>query len=765
MAVCIPPQITEQIKANIPAKAMRSLAGMTKENQEAYIASIVDAFEVDNDTKGLLKMGLEQEVLMKQKDMLKSMVKGKDVSPTAKKTLSDKIDQLDRLNGFDDNFIEEVVEAKLGARLEPEQAKEIVDAVNNLKPLLDKDGNPILKDGKYTPEFGEAIKAYKEAIRKANPSSFGQQVVSTGNANLLFNVKSSITNIVSNTSFAMVASVDRTADFGTPYKFERAFQEAIEDAKFYAENGFDVTRAENIDENIRILGETMVQFGDRNAIEKLAGNMNKLVYQYALSTPDQFYASLAKRDTIYRMARNKVKELDPSIEVGSEKFNNLWDVMVEDALKMNPQTEVGIELKDIAVAEANRVTFQNKSILAEKSVNIRRQLDDGAKEALIRANVPEKYAEAFKPGTYIVPFAMTPANVINVGLDYSGLKLPFTLPKATMNAFKNANNKKEAAGILVEFLKDSKITRPAIGIGAAFAAASFIPPEDYIGEYPTSARERELLDLRQATTNSVRISLGGQERWVSLDYLGPVGAALVGVMELKKQKDVGYGAMAGAYLLGAGKQVTKIPLIEGVSAALKNVSKSFEVPFSEAMELWANSALNFVASRTVPAIVTDVTEAADPVARDTRSGQYTIGVIPLDPAISKIPYFRQMLDERVNVLGETTPGQGINEVLFGSRVKEVQNDAVVDVLTNLSNQGFNVTPTDYIENKVRRGDIPEEAKNDEKREYGTGLKEALAKTMTSPGFSGLTPEEQAERITKAETDYKNMYRKKLETKY
>ena len=783
MQTCIPQNIAEQLKQNISEIAIKNLAGMSEQERNKNIKLIVDTFNTDDATKELLTQGLNQNILEAQKEKLKKMIRSKKVSPKIQKTISDKIDEINNLRGFNENFIEEVIEAKLGARLSPEDAEKIAEAFNDLKATLDVDDNPVIQNRRYTPEFGEAMKKYREALNKANPSTIGDKIVSVFNTNLLFNVKSSLTNVVSNTNFGLIAGIDRTVEFGAPYKFQEAFSEAIEDAKFYAEYGFDLTRAQDLDENMRVLGEAMVNFSDSTEVEKLMGDVNKLVHQYSLSTPDQFYAGLAKRDTIYRLARNKVKEMQPDLEVGSKEFDDIWSVIVEDSLKINPQTETGLDIKNLSIQEANRVTFQQGmgdrnlaisdeskktggSTLSETSIILRRTINEKSKELMMKAGLSEEYADAFKLGTYAVPFVMTATNAISTGADYAGLKLPFRLYGASKKALNNAKNHKEAAGVLVEFIRDTKLQRPAIGIATGIALASLIPPENYIGEYP-NGRERELIELGQANTNSIKVSIGGKDVWFSLDYLGPVAAPLVGVLEAKKANVTTGNLVLGllqrslSYAKGGARQLTKIPVYEGFNDTVQLIERLFNKP-EDAGQTMANSILNFISSRMVPAIATDVGQAFDPVARDTQAGTFTVGGVNIDKSIANIPYFRNMLQEKVNVLGETVSGQGINEVLFGSRVKVSEPNPLTDMFTDLTKQGFQVTPTDYIENKFREGKVPKESLQEVRTKYGTGLQEAYNKLIITQEFTSATPEKQAELLLKTEDKYKRAFGKTLE---
>ena len=271
--VCIPQEITDLLKNQIPSKAFREIATLDVEKRTQAITEILDEFSKNNlfsdeTDRLLMQRGLEEKIIDIQKErLIKSAQYKRKVEAVGREqpdTFLDKLNQISSIDDFSDELIQEGVEIKLGARLTGEEVKKLTEAAKNINQFLDNDGNlttkAYLEDGKYSQEFGEAYKQYRQTVNSVNPSSFGEKSVSTLNANLLFNTKSGLANIIANTSFAIPAAADRTLEFGTPYKMDRAFREAIEDAKFFSQYGFDATRSMDIDAGINTLGETMNAF-------------------------------------------------------------------------------------------------------------------------------------------------------------------------------------------------------------------------------------------------------------------------------------------------------------------------------------------------------------------------------------------------------------------------------------------------------------------------------------------------------------------------
>lgn len=791
--VCIPQEITDLIKKQLPSKSLREISLTDKEKRTQAITEIVDDFYKNNllsdeGDRILVQQGIENKIIETQKErLIKSAQYKRNVEAVGRKepdTFLDKVNQISSIDDFSDELIQEGVEIKLGARLTGDEVKKLVIASENISKFLDGNNNlspeAFDKNGVPTKEFGEAYKNYQQTINSVNPSSFGTKLVSTLNANLLFNTKSGLTNVISNTGFALTGSADRTLEFGTPYKMDRAFREAIEDVKFFSQYGFDATRSMNIDAGVNSLGETMNAFNmDGNIVEKIAGQYNDLVYKQLLSTPDQFYAAFAKRDTIYRQARNEIVKSNPNIKVDSDQFNKIFEDTVKDALSLNPLTPTGSELKKVGIAEANRVTFQQQSELSKFSIQTRKNLDELAKKGIMFLGISEDIADAFKLGTYAVPFAMTPANVINVGLDYSGIKTAFLiLTKGLINGIKNAKDRATANQIILDFAKDIEISKPAVGIAASFAIASLISPDDYIGRYPTDPDERRLIELGRASENSLRVNIGGQEKWVSLDYLGPIAAPLIGILELKKKPDLTVGQMALALAVGSGLQLTKLPVIEGISDLLQTGSKMIsdtinqEYSAQEFAKDMLNGLTGFIAARSVPSIIGDIGEATDEVKRDAKTGVYSIGGINLDPFVIKIPEIagilegREALPTKVDVFGQEIKTEGFSQILFGSRVKTPSEDKVVLELEKMRSEGETKTPTDYIGKKAQQYyNIPDDKIPEEKTAYGNQVYDAYKETIQSSDWNSLTLDEKIDALSKVEASVKKDYKFILEEKY
>ena len=195
--VCIPQEITDLLKNQIPSKAFREIATLDVEKRTQAITEILDEFSKNNlfsdeADRLLMQKGLEEKIIDIQKErLIKSAQYKRKVEAVGREqpdTFLDKLNQISSIDDFSDELIQEGVEIKLGARLTGDEVKKLTEAAKNINQFLDNDGNlttkAYLEDGKYSQEFGEAYKQYRQTVNSVNPSSFGEKSVSTLNANL-----------------------------------------------------------------------------------------------------------------------------------------------------------------------------------------------------------------------------------------------------------------------------------------------------------------------------------------------------------------------------------------------------------------------------------------------------------------------------------------------------------------------------------------------------------------------------------------------------
>ena len=332
------------------------------------------------------------------------------------------------------------------------------------------------------------------------------------------------------------------------------------------------------------------------------------------------------------------------------------------------------------MADAMYATFQNDSYYSTFALAIRSMVNT--------------FSGDLRLGDQLMPFVKTPANVIGVGVDAAGVgairglwQLRGALEAASLG------NPQPLRGVVRD------MTHTGLGLTLAFIVASMFDPDDYMGEYPTNPKEQELLRLKRATTNSVRIG----DKWVSLDYFGAIAAPLVGIMYARKY---GSGMADGVirYAQGVGAQAVKIPAFKGMYDILKSVTKSVVTsetgtPNEKAMELLrggATTVSDFIASRVVPAIVYDLGKASDEYEREYDKEN------AVEKIMARLPFVRESLPVKKDVLGTPVETESaVSQFLFGARVKTANQSDLVKELSRLSDTGNLPTITDVAKTSTR----------------------------------------------------------------
>jgi hypothetical protein len=813
--VCIPKEITELLKKNVPSKVLRQISLADTEKRTQVIAEMVDEFSKNNlfrdeGDKLLMQKGIEEKIIEVQKERLIKAAEYKRKVKTEGRaepdTFKDKIDQISSIDDFTDELIQEGVEIKLGARLTGDEIQKLIVASEEISKYLDADGNPNQKAWKtkddngntiireITDEYGNAYKNYHQTIDSINPSNFGEKGVAALTANLLLNIKSTLINPIAQTPITAAFTLESISRYGNADMIAKAGDLAVKDAVFFGKFKYDAARGFDIDAGVKTLGETMTRFNlDGNLVEKAIALQNKIVFDWALGVPDQAFGSYGYYMTAFGLAKKEVladfKNKGIKVEVGNKEYNEAFNSLINDSLLPEPKTSLGTEIKRMSIESADKITYREQSEIAKFSSEIRSSLDEFGKNMLVKSNIPEDLASLFKLGKLNIPFIMTTSNVITTGAQYSGLNIPIKSLATVL--FKQEPGLKLADSIrgvrlenyntLLKDLGQIDWRKPAIGIPLAFIAASYIQPEDYIGNYPTDPDEQRLIELGRASENSVRVNIKGQEKWVSLDILGPFAAPFIGILEAKKQKDVPVSQLLLTYIFGAAGQLAELPILEGGENIVKFVEKGIKnyvanISTAEnqqeiAIETYtslANSLVNFMSARFLPSIVGDVGEAFDTenVKRDTKTGKYTYGNVSFDPFVGKIPGLREGLPEKRDVFGEEIKTEGLWQIFFGARVKTASDDKIVLELQNMANEGVAKTPTDYIGRYAQKYyNIPDDKLNEEKAQYGKLLYEAYNKTIESSKWDSLNLDDKKDALSKAETKVKDKYKNELKKRY
>jgi hypothetical protein len=748
MAFCLTKELADTLK-QLAVKGeinIQEMYNMTSEARRSMFEKWVDPA-----TARGINVGFEKAMVSEQQTALRNWVKetftGAENASRIKKGMLDKIESLNDLGvltpSSQDAFLSDLVATRLGITVTAEEASTLASKADNVQKLSAQES----EFGTPTEEYFKAKKDIEDYLLSLNPAGKTRIATSiSGRGAMLFSVKSPLLNIESNTIQALLETAQRrlsgievTKDgkrsrvignmFGRNAGYAGRYMKFAYNV--FKQTGYDITRMRTLQGTEKVRGEQVETHAQGKGLTRRVGRFYEdVVFKRLMSAPDVAFSALHFADSA-NLASTKVAKQE-GLKGNAVKSRALE--IFKDATRINPKTKEGLKVREQAIADAEYSTYTNKSKLSDIALGIR--------------NVLNLATGDFRAGDLAMPFVKTPANVIQVGLDYSGVLLPIDTIVRTKNMIKEIKNGEtvtEASKRAFDGVARTWI-RAGLGMALAHLVGSLFDPEDFIGEYPVSQKERELLKARNATTNSLKIG----NKWVSLDYFGALGAPLVGYLYAKK-----YGATMPNkvfnYYVGVLKQASKLPGLELTADIWEKVDKMKFNTLGDNMKEVAKSALDFVSSRTIPGFLYDIAKATDKYERETNKDKIVTSIQ------NKIPGLRQMLPRKTTVFGQEIETESpLSTVLFGSRVKtEMEND-IVNEMIRLYETGNLPSITDSTTTSGRMKELKQQIGEPT---YGGAVKyfreeytKGLEKTMTKGSYKKLSDEEKAKELTSIKDD-------------
>lgn len=722
---CIPKNIALKLKESAKRGEIKieELYRMNSEQRRAFFQEYTD----EETAKGI-NAGFEKAILSQQQSALKTWVKNTfSIKEKAKrKDVIDRIDSLSKTGALSpaqaENFLQDLVAQKLGVTVTAEEAQKINELSGKLEEAYNK---PVDKFGVADISYFQKRREMENYLKSLVPSSNLKVLTSTvGRGSMLLNIKSSITNIVGNTVQGIEQSLERRiANRQYSGKVDKSlikeyFKKANE---IYQKTGYDITRMYTYSEGIKTLGEETISSQGKGAIRKLGRFYEDLVFKQMLGAPDVAFSSANFADSANLMATKIAKQEGLKGEEQTERANELF----LDATSINPSTLEGEAIRAQAIADAEMATFQNESNYSSVALGIRKLFNQATGDLRL--------------GDQIMPFVKTPANVVGFSLDAGGLgaiRAIYNLPGAISEM--KAGNPTSMRNVARD------MSRTGLGLLVSFILSSLIDPEDFIGKYPTSVKEQELLKLGNARENSIKIG----DKWVSLDYFGFLGAPLVGFLYAKKYPGESMTESMYSYGSGVATQSVNIPgfdqikdIVDSASRLKPEEGKTLTEIGSEALQ----GAIDFVRARAIPGIVYDIAKGIDASEREVDWKN------PLDKIKAGIPGLRQTLPEKLDVFGDVIKGEPFySSVLFGARVKTSRDNAIITELKRLDEAGQlpSLTRPEKTSSRVKelREQIGEQKFSEAMNYFRNKYKEDTIRLIESSRYKKMSDEDKKKAL-------------------
>lgn len=635
---------------------------------------------VDDETAIFLNTGFEKAMVSARKDALKDWVKKTfNHKDPRKNDISDRLEEMEKKGLVSTkgqvSFLEDAIADSLGVRVTETELQIIIDKSNKLENLASA-RNSI---GTPTIDYFRARRDMADYIDSITPSENLRVATSViARSNLLLSPKSALTNIIGNIGNTFNEFARRRINDGMTRGLNNsASKEYIKEAvKIFHETGYDVTRMMNISDDVIRLGEKITTSQGPGVVRAVGRFYEDIVFKKMLGTPDVLFAAMHFADSADIASTKIARERG----LYGDKAKDEALKMFKDAMKIDPDTDEGKVIRENAVKDAMIGTYTDDNTFSQLSLGARDWIN----------NLPGM--KNVRLGDLLVPFAKTPANVILRTIESSGATMPFEILKL-IKARKN-NNPVAAREAL------AAMGRSGLGVVGALVFAGLFDVDDYVGEYGfTSQKERELIKASGATYNSLKIG----SRWISLDYFGPFAGTLVGFLNARK-----YGKsipdMAFKYYTGVLQQITRVPGFDELTRTIKGIS-DYVNPRSEAKKS-ANDAvvgaMDFVAARVIPSIVSDLAKMTDEFERDVKHGTIEGA---LEKIQRRIPVLSQSLEPKMDFMGNPIKTQNPFATLaFGARYKKGKEYDIVNELNRLNAGGElpNITDIRRSSSRVKK---------------------------------------------------------------
>ena len=701
---------------------------------------IFEKFTTKEEAK-FINTEFEAALLSQQKKSITNWANKVFKTETTKlKDVQERIKDIDRVlnNKEQQELYEDFISRKLGVDVTAKEfakVKEFADQLTVLKEIENENGTliPIVDQfGNPTKEYFSKRRDLVNYLNSINPNSLLDVALGTiARGTLLFSIKSPFLNISSNTIFGLIGATQRRVQ----NRIGRGFNENVvwdymkTATDLYNSTGYDTTTMTDVTQDFKVLGEKVTHAQGEGKVRRWGRFYEKWIFEKSLGVPD--ISTMAFHFADYLDTRSSRLAVAEGVEGKEARQKRSKEIML-DAMRVYPETDLGLTLRTEAQTEALFYTFKNRSVYSKVALDSRKLINAVGSQVGLN-----------KLGEVLVPFAMTPANVLGAGIDYSG---GFAF-KGIREFIKAVRNKDIVTG---KFNQENLnkagyyFSQQALGVAFAMTIAESFDDDEFMTDYFSATdAERAFAKQNNIPFNSIKIG----NRWVSFDYFSIFGAGIKALLQARKYGDDAIENTLN-YTKAVGEQVLAIPGFVDVSNLFKDIKEGLaELPKKDKGKAISDAfggLIDFTSSRLVPALISDVAIAIDPERKDKNK--------LFDSILAKIPGTGRFVDPFINVFGETIEREGFaSQIFFGARVRTVRNDAVTEELERLMHT--KTLPT-IKELKRRTGKIRDirDLKPDTFDRivltYGKNFKGALKKTFATFSYRKLSDEGKAEVINK-----------------
>lgn len=614
-------------------------------------------------------------------------------------------------------YIREALDDVFGTTVSQEEANQIIGKIGEIEKsivnTLDETGNPSVQTWQKINEMNNLV----EGLTPSPALQIFSSIIARGA--MLASIKSPVLNVISNTENILtemlirraVNSLEGGASLSAVDKsVEKDYLAYADDV--YRASGYNVSTTEGLDAATITLGERRISTQGAGKFRAFARGVETGVFKYMMGYPDSRAKDFVFSDAAALEATTIAQNEGLSGEALSKRATELY----KDTTRVAPLTEEGMVIREKAMMEANVATYTNDTAFSKFALGIRETLNRAT------GNV--------RLGDQLMPFVKTPANVVALGVEYS-IGAAYLIPNLTtvirdVKAGKLSAKSRTAIKAAV---------RNGLGVVLAMLIAMALDPDDYTPDYDAlTMSERRLALEKNAVFNSIRIG----DKYISLDYFGPLAIPLTAVLSARRREETGWFG----YAKGVASQLQKLPGLKEYSEAVDAVGRAVSNTPEKTIKNLNNAMIDFIRARTIPSIVNDLAKSIDTYERETSAGTY-------DKAKASVPGIREELPLKYTTTSRTPKETeaALSILLFGARVKTAASNRVIYEIDRLYKKDAKPTITDV----TRSGKLSElsEAKQQRvRKEFAKRYYDGVYTLIRTREYRAKDDEQRAAAINK-----------------
>lgn len=614
-------------------------------------------------------------------------------------------------------YIREALDDVFGTTVSQEEANQIIGKIGEIEKsivnTLDETGNPSVQTWQKINEMNNLV----EGLTPSPALQIFSSIIARGA--MLASIKSPVLNVISNTENILtemlirraVNSLEGGASFSAVDKsVEKDYLAYADDV--YRASGYNVSTTEGLDAATITLGERRISTQGAGKFRAFARGVETGVFKYMMGYPDSRAKDFVFSDAAALEATTIAQNEGLSGEALSKRATELY----KDATRVAPLTEEGMVIREKAMMEANVATYTNDTAFSKFALGIRETLNKAT------GNV--------RLGDQLMPFVKTPANVVALGVEYS-IGAAYLIPNLT-TVIRDVKAGKLSAKSRMTI---KAAVRNGLGVVLAMLMAMALDPDDYTPDYDAlTMSERRLALEKNAVFNSIRIG----DKYISLDYFGPLAIPLTAVLSARRREEAGWFG----YAKGVASQLQKLPGLKEYSEAVDAVGRAVSNTPEKTIKNLNNAMIDFIRARTIPSIVNDLAKSIDTYERETSAGTY-------DKAKASVPGIREELPLKYTTTSRTPKETeaALSILLFGARVKTAASNRVIYEIDRLYKKGAKPTITDV----TRSGKLSElsEAKQQRvRKEFAKRYYDGVYTLIRTREYRAKDDEQRAAAINK-----------------